>query len=268
MVVKRTRHTREELRTLLVETGRSLLQEEGLGNGAEALTFKRVFERVERDTGTRLTNASVIRRVWENQADYQADVLVAVALGQIGEGIEVAEAAMAPVLAAVDLSTPTSREKAMREICRVGGALNMQAVRESTNWPLSIGVWAAAASGRAAEERTKIREALLAGYDAFTAQIEVIYGGMASFLGLRLRERFTIREFVVAADSLAQGYGLRDRLDRSAPAVVRPTGPNGEDQEWTIFGVGLEALVRQFFEIDPEWALDQTPANRSPDPSG
>jgi hypothetical protein len=169
---------------------------------------------------------------------------------------------MAPVLAAVDRSTPRSREKAMREICRVGGALNMQAVRESTNWPLSIGVWAAAASGHAAEERTKIREALLVGYDAFTARIEGLYVGMALFLGLRLRESFTIREFVIAADSLAQGYGLRDRLDRSAPVIVRPTGPNGEDQEWTIFGVGLEALVRQFFEIDPEWALDQTPESR------
>jgi hypothetical protein len=268
VVVKRTRHSREELRTLLIDTGQGLLREEGLGNGAEGLTFKKVFERVERDTGIRLTNASVIRRVWENQADYQADVLVAVALGQIGEGIDVAEDAMAPVLAEVDLSTPGLRDMAMREICRVGGALNMQAVRQSINWPLSIGVWAAAASGRDAEERTRVREALLAGYDAFVERIEGIYAGMASFLGLRLREPFTIREFVIAADSLAQGYGLRDRLDRSTPAIVRPTGPGGEDQDWTIFGVGLEGLVRQFFEIDPEWALDQTPANRSPDPSG
>ncbi len=268
VVAKRTRHTRDELRTLLVDTGRSLLQEEGLGTGAEGLTFKKVFERVERDTGIRLTNASVIRRVWENQADYQADVLVAVALGQIGEGIDVAEAAMAPVLASIDLSTPHSRERATREICRVGGALNMQAVRQSTNWPLSIGVWAAAASGQDAEERTRIREALLAGYDGFTARIEVIYTGMASFLGLRLRERFTIREFVIAADSLAQGYGLRERVDRSAPTLIRPTGPNGEDQEWTIFGIGLEALVRQFFEIDPEWAPVGVANSRRPDRPG
>jgi hypothetical protein len=36
---------------------------------------------------------------------------------------------------------------------------------------------------------------------------------MTAFLGFRLREQFTLRHFVVAADSLAQGYSLRDRID-------------------------------------------------------
>ena len=64
---------------LLLETGRKLLVEEGLGTGVDTLTFKRVFERVEVDTGCGLSNASVIRRVWQNQADYQADVLATIA---------------------------------------------------------------------------------------------------------------------------------------------------------------------------------------------
>ena len=81
--------SRESIRALLLETGRRLLVEEGLGTGVDTLTFKRVFERVEADTGRRLSNASVIRRVWENQADYQADVLATIAsqdgLGEFGE---------------------------------------------------------------------------------------------------------------------------------------------------------------------------------------
>ena len=67
-----------------------MLREEGLGTGAEALTFKRVFDRVEEDTGVRLTNASVIRRVWENQAEFQVDVLVTIALGDY-DGLGICE---------------------------------------------------------------------------------------------------------------------------------------------------------------------------------
>ena len=53
--------------------------EEGLGTVADSLNFKRAFDRVEAETGVRLTNASVIGRLWENQADYQTDVLVELA---------------------------------------------------------------------------------------------------------------------------------------------------------------------------------------------
>jgi hypothetical protein len=36
--------------------------------------------------------------------------------------------------------------------------------------------------------------------------------------------------------------------------MIRPTGPDGEDQEWTLFAVGLEALVNQFLELNTEFA--------------
>jgi hypothetical protein len=258
VTAKRTRHSRDELRELLLETGRTMLKEEGLSSGAEALTFKRVFDRIEQDTGTRLTNASVIRRVWESQADFQADVLVAVAKGQSGAEIDIAEAALAPVVASIRLTTLESREQALRDLCRLGGALNAQAVRESKNWPLVIGVWALAATGESTESHKGIESALISGFDGFSARIEAIYGAMVPFLGLRLREQFTLRDFVIAEDSLSQGYGLRDRLDdKVRKVIVRPTGPNGEDQEWTIFAVALQGLVRQFFEFDPDWVPHQ-----------
>ena len=258
VTAKRTRHSRDELRELLLETGRTMLKEEGLSSGAEALTFKRVFDRIEQDTGTRLTNASVIRRVWDSQSDFQTEVLVAVAKGQSGAEIDIAEAALAPIVASIRLTTLESREQALRDLCRLGGALNAQAVRESKNWPLLIGVWALAATGESTESRKEIESALISGFDGFSARIEAIYGAMVAFLGLRLREQFTLRDFVIAEDSLSQGYGLRDRLDdKVRKIIVRPTGPNGEEQEWTIFAVALEGLIRQFFEFDPDWVPRQ-----------
>src|ERR1035441_8409306 len=79
---RQTKQTREELRAALLEAGREILLEEGLEPGSSNLTFKRAFDRVEKKTGLRLTNASVIRRVWEDQADYQAQALVALPTAQ------------------------------------------------------------------------------------------------------------------------------------------------------------------------------------------
>jgi hypothetical protein len=257
VTAKRPRHDREELRELLLDTGRIILREEGLGTGVEALNFKRVFDRVETKTGIRLTNASVIRRVWENQTDFQTDVLVTIALDESEDEIDFALEAVKPTLATVDLGTPQSRKQMLRELCRVGGALNARAVRQSRNWPLWIGVWALVASGEPLDRLKKVEAALLSGYDAFTERIEAIYGAMTAFLGFRLREQFTLRHFVIAANSLGQGFGLRDRVDDSfTEGIFRPTGPHGDDQEWTLFAVALEGLVEQFFEIDPTWAPD------------
>ena len=75
MATDRPRLSRDELHNLFIEAGRAILREEGLGAGGDSLTFKRVRERVEADTGIRITNASLIGRIWEDQFDYQTDVL-------------------------------------------------------------------------------------------------------------------------------------------------------------------------------------------------
>ncbi len=254
MKAKGHRRSRQELRTLLISTGRTILREEGLGTGAESLSFKRVFDRVELDTGVRLTNASVIRRIWQSQADFQTDVLVDVALGQNEGEIDRTVEAVEPTLAGVDLGSVESRRRAMRELCRIGGAANMQAVRQSENWPSWIAVWAVAADGESTENRKRVTRALMTGYEAFTERIEAVYAAMTAFLGYRLREGFTLHQFSIAADALGQGCGLRERVDDSIlNSILRATGPDGEIQEWTLFAVAFEALVHQFFEIDPEW---------------
>jgi len=125
---RQTKQTREELRAALLEAGREILLEEGLEPGSSNLTFKRAFDRVEKKTGLRLTNASVIRRVWENQADYQADVLVAIAQDEERPEAELTVRAIADVFVGIDLSTVESRAHALREVCRVGGEANGDAI--------------------------------------------------------------------------------------------------------------------------------------------
>jgi len=253
----RPRHSRQEIRGLLLEMGRSILREEGPGTGAEVVTFKKAFERLENETGIRLTNASVIRRVWENQAEFQADLLVAIALDENQDEIDLTVGAVVPILTDADLTTVESRLAVMREACRVGGAANLQAMRQSENWPLWISVWGLARNAQPVAQREKIRTALVHGYDAFNDRIEGAYRAITEMLGFRLREGLTLRQFTIAADCLGQGCGLRDQVDNThMDGIIRATGPGGAPQEWTLFGIGFDSLVQQFFEIDPDWRPD------------
>ena len=120
-----------------------------------------------------------------------------------------------------------------------------------------IGVWGLSRTAQPLDHREEIRAALVAGYDAFNDRIEDAYLAIISFLGFRLRQGFTLRQFTIAADCLGQGCGLRDRVDDSnMDGIIRATGPGGAPQEWTLFAIGFESLVQQFFEIDPDWSPD------------
>jgi hypothetical protein len=115
-------------------------------------------------------------------------------------------------------------------------------------------VWALAASGEPHEYRPRIEAALVAAYSAHALRFEEAYTGLADFFGLQLQEPLTVRQFAIAAESLAEGSALRHHV--CAPdmeGILRPTGPGGELQTWTLFGVGLESLVNQFFVLDPDF---------------
>jgi len=249
---RKAKQTREELRATLLEAGREILFEEGFEAGSGNLTFKRVFERVEMKTGLRVTNASVIRRVWENLADYQADVLVTIAHDEGRPETDLTIAAVASVLGGIDLSTVESRARALQEVCRVGGAASSSAIANSSSLSLWISVVAIATSTAVPDERRRIQAALLEGYDTVSKFWEETYAGLAEVLGVRIRPSWTMQQFVMAVTALNEGCSLRERINGNIERITRPTGPNGEDQEWTLFGAGLEALVHQFFEPDPD----------------
>ena len=254
MAAERRRLSQGQFRDLCIEAGWMILRDEGLGAGGEALTLKRVRERVEADTGIRVTNASIIGRIWENQFDYQTDVLAAVAGHHGTREVEDTLEAVAPVLAGMDGSSDQSRRFTMREVCRVTTAANTLALRHSTDLKLWFGIWAMSAVGSAPERRRRIESALEQSYEAVTEHMERIYQAGLDFVGYRVRDGLTLRQFTVAAAAMADGCVLRDRVDTAnMNGLMRPTGPRGELQEWTLFGLTLDALSAQFFELDPDW---------------
>ena len=226
--------------------------EEGLGTVADSLNFKRAFDRVEAETGIKVVNASVIGRLWENQADYQTDVLVELASDTSRSNVsEVAELVVA-VLAASDLSTAAGRAATLSEVCRVVGEALGDALRRSRSWSVWMNLWVMAASSDLPDRHQRVLETLMESYRTINQQGYEAFGGLMTSLGYPPREPLTVAQFLNAAGALGEGCSLRDRVDSQMLGIVRPTGPHGEDQSWTIHGIGLHALVQEFFEPDPD----------------
>jgi hypothetical protein len=250
--VQPTRLSRQELRTRLVEEGREIVFAEGLDAGSSNLTFKRVFDRMKAKTGIRITNASVIKRIWENQADYQADVLVSVARDEARRARGMGQRAAA-LLATLDLSTPESRATALREVCRVEGNASSAAIDQSANWSLWLSVVAMANGTTQPDVQARIKAALAEGYQSVTKFWSDNFIALSGLLRVRIRHPWTMDHFSMAAIAYAEGCALRQLMSDHVEITMRPTGPGGEEQEWSPYAVGLEALVRQFLEPDPDF---------------
>ena len=254
-----TRRSRDELRATLLEEGRAILLTEGLESGSSNLTFKRVFDRVEAKSGARITNASVIKRIWENQADFQADVLVTIARDEAHRA-EASGTRVVAMLQDLDLASPDARHRALREACRVEGNASSAAIDGSANWQLWIGVFALATSAGAPELRARIMTAIAAEYHSVTTYWSRNFAALFDLLGFRIRHPWTMDDFSTAAIAFAEGCALRQLATREVATVLRPTGPDGQDQEWSPYATGMEALVAQYLEPVPGFVPHAAPA--------
>ena len=97
--------------------------------------------------------------------------------------------------------------------------------------------------------------------DSLTAVVTDVAGRC----GLRVRDPFTMEDFVEAALMMTEGSGTRLTSSERAEPFLRPTGIDGEMQEWTLLGVGVEALARSFFEVDQASAAAEA-QGRAQDP--
>ena len=253
METRAPRRSREELRQLVVAAGKSILVEDGLRTGTD-VTFKRVFDRVEADTGVRLTNASVIRRVWEDQADFQSELLASVIADFDGAGhLGLITEMLEPLLAAFDRSSPEARWASVLEFTRMAAEAAIGARVGHRNWEVFIGVWAVSITTPKGKADPQLRSALAGGMDAAVSGLEAVLTVVHEHLGVRMRDGLTLTQHCESVGAMVAGFALR-QASRDEPQVCKlPTGPDGQQQEWTLFGLALEGLAMRSVELIPDW---------------
>jgi len=252
-ITRGPRRSSEQIRTLLVEAGLKIVAEDGLANGADHLTFKRVFDYLEQSEQIRLTHASVIRRVFDSQEDYQTAVLKVIATRGAEDLTSAATSIVQEIILQADLSTPEFRRACLTEVVRVSGNTASEVLRTSPMWKAWIGVWALSASGNKSTASEEIKNALSATYEQIDRSAINFYSQALTIFGMRLKPGFSLHSLTVAASSLIEGCSLRDLVDPVKVAPIElPTGTNGALQTWSLQSVALMAIVDSFIEVDPD----------------
>jgi len=250
---------RDELKELLIEVGLELLIEEGLARGTERLTFKRVFDRAAAERGVRVTNASVIGRIWEDMADFQADVLAAALENDDIDGMAEVILVAARVLDEADLSSIDGRRAATIEVIRVACQAHIDALIRTRKADINMGLRGLSVSRLPMDEGSPTANSVRRSYEEFAARWDFVFQQAFSAIGIHLRSGITIRQLSMLAISLTEGFTVWDRIDPSATRhILRTTGPDGTKQEWSLFSIGLEALVWEFAELDGSPGADAT----------
>ncbi len=258
------RRSREELRAVLLDAGMSLLWKRGLEGGAEHVTFTEVFALAEQAWGSSINPASVYKRIWATQSDFQRDVLLAAAASYPDGEEGPTRTAALEVLERSDLRTEGSRASALSEICRVAGEAHIRALEASRPWQIWVGIWALTVSTPSTEDDEAIGPAIQKGHEKATKALEEFLGELLPLVGYRIADPFSCEQLALSIGALAEGLALRDRFaservlridrpsarDSSAPV----TGENGKTgvTSWTLFGVAVEGLVKQFCEPVPK----------------
>ena len=126
MTSRRPQLRRDETRAMFIDAGVAILREHGLAAGSDVLTLKRARDRVEADHGVRFVNASLIGRIWKDQADYQTDVLTTIASDDSNDEVAQTLDLVAPLLAGLDVRSPAARRWSLQEMCRSVSAVHLE----------------------------------------------------------------------------------------------------------------------------------------------
>ena len=184
----------------------------------------------------RLTNSSIIGRVWPDQAAFQSDLLASVVAGFDDAGhLGATTELLMPLLRSFDRSTPEARWASALEFGRIATEIAISTRVGRRNWELFIGVWVVAVTNPQGKSDERLQQALTEGMDATTAAWEELLRVVYDYLGIRVRADVTHRQFCESIAAMAAGFALRQASREERQVVPARVGPEGR-------AAGVDAL--------------------------
>lgn len=237
-----------QVRERLVDSGIRALRENGVEIGLDAVALDAAI--VEADVPRGMSY-----RIWQDSdlspqnALRREVVLKLLSLPTTG-GIQATRARAAQWIeehGSIDTATPESRSRAISEMVRVVGGFNHELLDTSEEWKLYNALRSAALT-RESTEAPEIIELLRNGEDLIIDAYSELFSESAQLFGLKLRSEFSIEQFSASAHGLNEGLSARLSNKYQTSDILRASN-NGDIAEWSLFAIGLEALIRQFFEF-------------------
>ncbi len=254
---KRQRLSADETRERLVIAGMALLALNGMSVGLDAVTLEQAVRDADVSRSSAYAAWSTDDR-YSPQELFQRTVLRRAVVDRNATIEQLQEIVMAVVVEHGETMNP---RELLREMIRVGGAANVEAVAGSSSWQLVIALRAILHStfGRGRDED------LAAWMDESEEELRFetindVYKPLVEITGLRPRPEYgelayQYGEISAAAmtEGLAMRYSLRAR--EHLDGLVHPHDPG---REWSLYSLMFEQIVHRFFlPIDADdWNVD------------
>lgn len=235
----------DQVRDRLVQAGIETLMEHGVESGLDAISLDACIASADVPRG-------MSYRIWKDaglapQDALRHDVVVALLNLPTATGLAATkdrlETELDRIISLFESGDATDRRTAVGELARIVGAFNHEALNASAEWRLYNALRAAAITRPDIDPQIMVL--LVQGEDRLIGRYAELYQWLSDTVGIRLREGFTMEQFSAAAYGLNEGLSGRFTTSYQRDGIRR----GDSDDEWTLFSVGLEALIHQFFDL-------------------
>ena len=135
-------------------------------------------------------------------------------------------------------------------------------ITHSRKAALNMGLRGLSVSKLPGEAGTPAAESVRKAYEVYCVRWDFVFEQTFDLLGIRVRPGVTVRHLSMLAISMVEGFTIWDRVDPdSAHGILQPTGPDGDEQEWSLLSLGLEAIVAQLTELVGQVAVWPPPGH-------
>ena len=235
----------DQVRERLVQAGIETLMEHGVESGLDAISLDACIASADVPRG-------MSYRIWKDsdlapQDALRHDVVVALLNLPTATGLAATKERLVceldRIIPLFESGDPTDRRTAVGDLARIVGAFNHEALNSSAEWRLYNALRAAAITR--SDIDPQIMALLVSGEDRLIEGYGELYQWLSDTVGISLQQDFTMDQFSAAAYGLNEGLSGRFSTSYQRDGIRR--GDN--EDEWTLFSIGLEALIHQFFDL-------------------
>src|SRR5690349_20822238 len=224
------RHTADDTRRLILETGIRMLLERGATAGVQHIRLQEVLRSVDLTTGAAY-------RIWSDQSEFHRDLAVEMLGPRFAPPVGSAASGIRDVLA---------QEATLDEVVRTAAADYVEYVTRMTrerDSPDAHAFVTALALRAAAGSWPELQHATAERHRESVVAFAEFYAALLARFGRRLRSPLTIVDFTEAMAALGEGFALRAAEGLGHPVFDIPEGAEVPPGRWTLFGIGILGLL-------------------------
>ena len=243
------KYTVDEARERLFAVARSALRDQGITAGMSAVKLDGAIQEAKVPRGSAY-------RMWQHdtlspQDAFRREVILDfVRHMSTSSGLPDAAKAyqdvMPQLLAHADPDDRDRTNEAIVELTRVIASHNFEQLDRNHDWQVYCAIRASATTQLG--DDPELEEAIRTGEEKLLESYAALFEEAAEVFGYQLMPGLTFIEFTAAAYAMNDGLANRPARNFRRREIPLPTGPDGEEQPWTLLAIGFHALCEYFFE--------------------